>query len=112
MSTLSPNLGALMQYRSSTILVGGIAAVAFAQLASAADLPRKAPPAPPPPPPLSWTGFYVGVNAGGNWGTSDPSTTVLPNAKPTGGIFFDGCINAASLCTIDQSMVSSAGSQS
>ncbi len=35
--------------------------------AIAADLPsRKAPIAPPPPP--MWTGFYVGLNAGGTWG--------------------------------------------
>lgn len=36
-----------------------------ASQASAADLPRKAPPAPLPPPPLTWTGCYVGVNVGG-----------------------------------------------
>jgi outer membrane immunogenic protein len=38
--------------------------------AFAADLPaRKAPPVlPPPPPPPMWTGFYVGLNAGGTWG--------------------------------------------
>ena len=35
-----------------------------ASQASAADLPRKAPPSPLPPPPLTWTGCYVGVNVG------------------------------------------------
>jgi outer membrane immunogenic protein len=35
-----------------------------ASQASAADLPRKAPPAPLPPPPLTWTGCYLGVNVG------------------------------------------------
>jgi outer membrane immunogenic protein len=38
--------------------------------ALAADLPsRKGPPVlpPPPPPPPMWTGFYVGLNAGGTW---------------------------------------------
>jgi outer membrane immunogenic protein len=52
--------------RLSAGLIGGIAAVAFAQIASAADLPSKAPAyaLPPPPPPFSWTGFYVGAQAG------------------------------------------------
>ena len=38
-----------------------------ASIASAADLPRKAPaytPAPPPPPPITWTGCYIGANIG------------------------------------------------
>jgi outer membrane immunogenic protein len=39
-------------------------AVGLSQVASAADLPRKAPPAPLPPPPLTWTGCYIGVNVG------------------------------------------------
>jgi len=45
--------------------------------AFAADLPsRKAPPMlPPPPPPPMWTGFYVGLNAGGTWGNSSNVTT-------------------------------------
>ncbi|MGD9632807.1 MAG: outer membrane protein [Pirellulales bacterium] len=40
--------------------------------ALAADLPHyKAPPPPPPPPPPLWTGFYVGLNAGGTWSQSN-----------------------------------------
>lgn len=45
------------------LLIGGASALA-------ADLPsRKGPPVlpPPPPPPPMWTGFYVGLNAGGTW---------------------------------------------
>jgi len=41
--------------------------------ASAADLPRQMPvraPAYFAPPPYNWTGFYVGINGGGGWGTS------------------------------------------
>jgi outer membrane immunogenic protein len=51
-----------------------VAALALATgSAIAADLPsRKAPilPPPPPPPPM-WTGFYVGLNAGGTWANSN-----------------------------------------
>jgi len=66
--------------------------------AFAADLPsRKAPPyIPPPPPPPMWTGFYVGVNAGGTW---SQSSNVWVSSAPifqTGGLspFFS---NAAAL---------------
>ena len=46
-----------------------LAAVVSAVSAFAADLPsRKAPPYIPPPPPPLWTGFYVGLNAGGTFG--------------------------------------------
>ncbi|MBM3553811.1 MAG: porin family protein, partial [Alphaproteobacteria bacterium] len=49
----------------------------------AADLPRyKAPPPPPPPPPM-WTGFYVGLNAGGTWSSSNSVRVgTLPIAQP------------------------------
>jgi outer membrane immunogenic protein len=48
----------------------------------AADLPHyKAPPPPPLPPPPLWTGFYVGLNAGGTWANSNTvSTGVYPIA--------------------------------
>jgi outer membrane immunogenic protein len=44
--------------------------------ASAADMAVKAPPAPAPA--NSWTGFYIGLNAGGDWGRSnDPTSTTF-----------------------------------
>lgn len=50
--------------------------IAVTQVASAADLPRKAPAyAPPPPPIYGWTGFYVGGNIGGGWGHRDVNYT-------------------------------------
>jgi outer membrane immunogenic protein len=56
-----------------------VAALALAAgSALAADLPsRKGPPVlpPPPPPPPMWTGFYVGLNAGGTWANSNNVTT-------------------------------------
>ncbi len=80
-----------MRKISSFIAAAGFA-VGLSQAASAADLPRKAPPAPPPPPPLTWTGCYIGANVGGAWGrftlegpfggTTDRSTN---NASFVGG---------------------------
>lgn len=61
-----------------TISYAALALALTAGSALAADLPsRKGPPAylPPPPPPPLWTGFYVGLNAGGTFGGSSGSTT-------------------------------------
>jgi outer membrane immunogenic protein len=58
--------------------------VALTGSALAADLPSyKAPPPPPPPPPPLWSGFYVGLNAGGTWSSSN-STQVgtFPIGQP------------------------------
>lgn len=52
-------------------LAAGLAAAAFCGApALAADMPVKAPAAPPM---FNWTGFYVGVNAGGAWGRESES---------------------------------------
>lgn len=59
--------------------------VLFAGPALGADLPVKAPP-PPPTAAYNWTGFYVGLNAGGAWGrsdvTTDPSCATVPSFSP------------------------------
>jgi outer membrane immunogenic protein len=50
--------------------------VAFTQIASAADLPSKAPAYVPPAAPVySWTGWYVGGNFGGGWENTNSSAT-------------------------------------
>ena len=63
-----------------------LAAVASATLAAsagAADLPRRAPPPVfTPVPVFTWTGFYVGVNAGYGWNNNDVSVTL-----PSGATF-------------------------
>src|SRR5262245_50010759 len=60
--------------RFGLLAVAGL--LAFTSLASAADMPVKAPPPPPPPAPVfSWTGFYIGGHAGGGWGTAESTLT-------------------------------------
>jgi outer membrane immunogenic protein len=50
---------------------------------AAADLPaRTYTKAPVVDPAYNWTGFYLGVNAGGTWGRSDPTTSTV--FSPTG----------------------------
>jgi outer membrane immunogenic protein len=55
--------------------------MALTGAALAADLPSRAPPPVflPPPPIFTWTGLYVGLNAGGTWSNS---TTVNTTAVP------------------------------
>jgi outer membrane immunogenic protein len=70
----------------SKILLKGVAIVAltaFGIVASqAADLPtRKEAPAPVfVPPPFTWTGFYIGVNAGGIWPSGSRQATLFAPA--------------------------------
>jgi outer membrane immunogenic protein len=57
-----------MKHRLQAALIATISAIALTQIASAADLPRKAPAAAPPPAPVyTWTGCYIGGNVGGAW---------------------------------------------
>jgi len=64
----------------------------------AADLPTKSPPLPPTAIPVfDWTGFYIGVNGGGGFGSScwtfegfDPPLGPVQNDgchRPRGGLF-------------------------
>ena len=72
--------------------LAGAAAVALtvagAFAAQAADLPtRKEAPVPVfVPPPFTWTGFYVGVNAGAVWSNGGTSTTMIRGRLPIGTI--------------------------
>jgi outer membrane immunogenic protein len=66
------------------ILLSGLAVLAFATSASAADLaarPYKAPPAPVSAA-YNWSGFYVGLNAGGAWGDDPVTYTPLYSGAP------------------------------
>ena len=53
-----------------------ITSFGVAGVASAADLPVKAPP--PVAAVYNWSGFYAGLNAGGTWGSTDPGMSVTP----------------------------------
>ena len=68
-------------------LVGAAAValtVAGSFAAQAADLPtRKEAPAPVfVPPPFTWTGFYIGLNAGAVWGSGSVSSTLFASGFP------------------------------
>jgi outer membrane immunogenic protein len=68
-----------MRISKSIILVAvAVSAVLGVSAASAANLPaRTYTKALNIAPVYNWTGFYVGVNAGGAWGPSDPTTTTV-----------------------------------
>jgi outer membrane immunogenic protein len=66
----------------------GILALVAAMPASAADLPRGSMPykAPAYMAAYNWTGFYLGLNGGGAWGSSDWNGLAVSNS-PSGGMF-------------------------
>src|SRR5205085_12138898 len=70
------------------LVFAGVLLTALGGVASAADIPVKAPyRAPPPVPAWSWSGFYLGINGGYSVGTDDFNQvlTVVPGA---GGLLF------------------------
>ncbi|HEX7562705.1 MAG TPA: outer membrane protein [Bradyrhizobium sp.] len=86
-----------MRRRSAT-LIAALAAIALTQIASAADLPRKAPAYVEPPVIASygWTGFYIGLNAGYGWGdqtfnftTNDPFAGLALFMGPVAPVSFN-----------------------
>jgi outer membrane immunogenic protein len=65
----------MLGFRRAALVVA-TAVFGFASIASAADLPTKAPmytKAPVMAPVYNWTGFYVGGNVGYSWGSQDTS---------------------------------------
>ena len=66
----------------STILTAAVILMCVTGV-RAADMPLKAAPAAPPP---TWTGFYIGINGGGAWGTVDPhARDIGPDSFFAGG---------------------------
>lgn len=84
----------------SLTLLAAVSTIAVTQVASAADLPVKAPvyKAPVMAPMYNWTGFYVGLNAGYSWGHQDNSlvtttgVTLLSNSDHLNGFIGGGQI--------------------
>jgi len=65
-----------------TLIIVAALATLIGTPALAADMALKAPPPPPPAP--SWTGFYIGVHAGGGWNRGNLRADYLP--FPTFGV--------------------------
>jgi outer membrane immunogenic protein len=82
----------LMQIKP--ILLGSVAGLTLAGAALAADLPVKARPAPAYEalPVFSWTGFYIGVHAGGEFGTNDINVGGTTFSTDSSGAFGGGHI--------------------
>jgi outer membrane immunogenic protein len=87
--------------RFQCALLAAVATIGFASVASAADMPTKAPmytKAPVMAPLYNWTGFYIGLNAGYSWGRQDNSAvsaagvTVLSNSDHLNGFIGGGQI--------------------
>jgi outer membrane immunogenic protein len=74
-------------------LLASVGAMALTGAAFAADLPSRAPPPVflPPPHIYNWTGFYVGINAGGHFGSG--STTQFTGTDTD--VVFGGGLGAA-----------------
>lgn len=77
-------------------IASAIAAIAVltAAPAIAADMPIKVPGYAPPPPVWSWSGFYVGVNAGASIGHSPTTDTQVFTSAATGPVtLFNELVN-------------------
>jgi outer membrane immunogenic protein len=94
------------------LLRGAALPALLASPAIAADMPVKAPPAPPPAA-YSWTGFYVGLNAGGTWARSDASTTANCNVPGSPPAYFcdstSGAANAAAVSAAGSGTITASG---
>ncbi len=75
--------------RLSVALIAAVSAIGLTQIASAADLPVKAPAYTPPAiAPYNWTGFYLGGHFGYLWGrtTLVDNGVVTDTNAPTNGV--------------------------
>lgn len=77
-----------MRNRLLSLLAATAASALASSAAFAADIPQAAPPAPvfAPVPVFTWTGFYVGVNAGWGWRNDDEETVFLTPTPGTPGL--------------------------
>ena len=85
----------LIMHRFRLAALAAVAVIGFVSVASAADLPVKAPvyKAPVATPAYSWTGFYVGGNVGYGWSlNSDPNMSFVDNSGGLTGFIAGGGI--------------------
>jgi outer membrane immunogenic protein len=75
------------------ILLASAGAMALSGAALAAEPPPYVPPPPPPPP--TWTGFYVGLNAGGTWSNNNSVATATASVANAVGFGPLGVVSAA-----------------
>jgi outer membrane immunogenic protein len=74
--------------RYISVSVAALATVTTMGMANAADILRRdAMPMNPPPyyAPYNWTGFYIGINGGGGWGTTEFGTSFNTSGGLVGG---------------------------
>ena len=71
-----------------SLVLAALCAVVSVQVASAADMPTKAPAYKAVEPiPYNWTGFYVGGHAGYGWGSNQSTATSATTSFPVGFVF-------------------------
>jgi outer membrane immunogenic protein len=72
-----------------SVLLGGVAAVAFSGAAFAADVPARGPVyAKAPPAGFSWQGQYIGIHGGYAWANNEVNIAgVVGEINPSGGVF-------------------------
>jgi outer membrane immunogenic protein len=87
-----------------TTAVGAIALIGTP--AFAADMAVKAPP-PAPAPVYSWTGWYVGLNAGVTWGQSDVNSAF--SCPGPGSCFYSNPLNLAAFSAAGTGSLSDTG---
>jgi outer membrane immunogenic protein len=74
-----------------SVFIAAIIAVAAVRSARAADLPVKAPA--PEPVAYNWSGCYLGIEGGGNWGRSSETDAISPGNPALVGLPVTGDFN-------------------
>jgi opacity protein-like surface antigen len=81
--------------RSLFFRLSALAFIGLAGQAAAADLPSHKAPPPAPPPVFTWTGFYVGFNAGYAWSASPSITASTANVLDLTGFGLASAVGAS-----------------
>jgi outer membrane immunogenic protein len=82
--------GGLIMRRFHCAALAAVAVLGFTSVASAADMPVKAP-APIVAPLYNWTGPYIGIAGGYGWGHSNQTDPGIPTCPPGEINLGDGC---------------------